>query len=67
VNPREARNNAALAAVLVWDWRKNPNRPAPRQSRQEVEQLLRRTKLDEQMKTSGQWDEWNAGKRGVNH
>jgi hypothetical protein len=66
VNPREARNNAALAAVLVWGLAESPNRPAPRQSRREVEQLLRRTKLDEQMKNSGQWDEWSTGKRGAN-
>jgi hypothetical protein len=66
VNPREARDNAALAAVLVWGLAENPNRPAQRQSRREVEELLRRTKLDQQMKTSGQWDEWRAGKRGAN-
>ena len=43
----------------------NPDRPAPRQTRAEVEKLLRGLKLDEQMKSFGQWDDWVAGKRGV--
>jgi hypothetical protein len=66
VNPQEAKNNAALAAVLLWGWAESPERPAPRQTRAEVEKLLRDSKLDEQMKSFGQWDDWEAGKRGVN-
>ena len=65
VNPQEAKNNAALAAVLVWGLAESPDRPSPRQTRAEVERLLRDTKLDEQMKSSSQWDDWTAGKRGV--
>ncbi len=65
VNPQEARNNAALAAVLVWGLAESPDRPAPRQTRAEVEKLLRDMRLDEQMKSLGQWDDWAAGKRGV--
>jgi Zn-dependent M28 family amino/carboxypeptidase len=65
VNASEAKNNAALAAVLLWELAERPDRPAPRQTRAEVEKLLRDTKLDEQMKGSGQWDDWVAGKRGV--
>jgi Zn-dependent M28 family amino/carboxypeptidase len=65
VNAHEAKNNAALAAVLVWGLAENPDRPAPRQTRTEVEDLLRSTRLDEQMKSFGQWDDWEAGKRGV--
>jgi hypothetical protein len=65
VNGHEAKNNAALAAVLVWGLAENPDRPAPRQTRTEVEDLLRSTRLDEQMKNFGQWDDWEAGKRGV--
>jgi len=65
VNPVEARNNAALAAVLMWGLAESPDRPARRQTRADVERLLRGTKLDEQMKSFGQWDDWVAGKRGV--
>ena len=46
-------------------WPKIPDRPAPRQTRAEVEELLRNTRLDEQMKSAGQWEDWKAGRRGV--
>jgi Zn-dependent M28 family amino/carboxypeptidase len=65
VNPEEAKNNAAIAAALLWGLAESPRRPAPRQTRAEVEKLLHDTKLDEQMKSSGQWYEWIEGKRGV--
>jgi len=65
VNVKEARNNAALAAALVWGLAESPARPAARLTRAEVEKLLRDTKLDEQMKGLGQWDDWESGKRGV--
>jgi hypothetical protein len=65
VDPYEAKNNAALAAVLVWGLAESSERPAPRQTREEVEKLLHDTELDEQMKSFGQWDDWTAGKRGV--
>jgi len=67
VNAGEAKNNAALAAVLVWGLAESPGLPAPRQTRAEVEKLLRDARLDEQMKSFGQWDDWAAGKRGVSH
>jgi len=65
VNPSEAKNNAALAAVLVWGLAESPERPAPRQTRAEVDKLLHDSRLDEQMKSLGQWGDWAAGKRGV--
>ena len=65
VNPVEARNNAAIAAVLVWGLAESTELPAAHQSRAEVEKLLRETKMDEQMKGLGQWDEWESGKRGA--
>jgi hypothetical protein len=67
VNPQEARNNAALAAALVWGLAESPNPPAPHQTRAEVEKLLRNTRLDEQMKGLGQWSDWKAGRRGANN
>ncbi len=65
VNGPEAKKNAATAAVLLWGLAESPKRLAPRQSRAEVEQLLRATRLDEQMKALGQWEEWTEGKRGA--
>lgn len=65
VNMQEAKNNEAIAAVLLWSLAENPERPAPRQTRAEVEKLVIDTKLDEQMKAFRQWDAFQAGKRGL--
>jgi carboxypeptidase Q len=65
VDEREARINDAIASVLVWGLAESPSRLAPRQTRGEVEKVLKDTKLDEQMKAFDQWDDWEAGKRGV--
>jgi hypothetical protein len=65
VNAHEARNNAALAAVLVWGLAESPGLAVPHQTRSEVEKLLREARLEEQMKSLGQWDDWVAGRRGV--
>lgn len=64
VDAREARANAAIASALVWGLANSDTR-APRQSKLEVDKLLKDTKLDEQMKALGQWDDWVSGKRGV--
>jgi Zn-dependent M28 family amino/carboxypeptidase len=64
VDAREARANAAIASAVVWGFANAEGR-APRQSKAEVDRLLKDTKLDEQMKALGQWDDWAAGKRGV--
>jgi carboxypeptidase Q len=64
VDAREARANVAIASALVWGLANSEAR-APRQSRAEVDKLLKDTKLDEQMKAMGQWDDWVAGRRGV--
>jgi hypothetical protein len=65
VNTREAKTNDAIAAVPVWGLAESPERPAPRQTRAEVGELLKASHLEEQMKALGQWDEWVSGKRGV--
>ena len=65
VDAREARANAAVASALVWSLADAAEPPAPRQTRAEVEALLERTKLVEQMKAFQQWDDWIAGRRGV--
>jgi carboxypeptidase Q len=67
VDAKEAKRNAAVAAALVWGLADAPARPASRQTRAEVEQLIKATKLDEQMRAFEQWTDWQTGKRGVNH
>jgi hypothetical protein len=64
VNAREARRNAGLAATLVWSLANSPAAIPKRQTRAEVDALLVRTKLVEQMQGFDQWDDWKAGRRG---
>jgi hypothetical protein len=64
VNATEARRNAALAAALMWGLAEIPERAAPRQSKAQIDKLIKDTKLDEQMKVFGQWADWQAGRRG---
>jgi len=64
VNQREMKVTEGAAAVLLFGLAENPERPR-RLSRAEVEKLVRDTKLDEQMKAFGQWEDFQAGKRGM--
>lgn len=66
VNTREAQANTAIASVLVWRLADDPERFGRRLTRPEVEKLIIDTKLDAQLKAFGQWDDWKAGRRGVN-
>jgi carboxypeptidase Q len=65
VSAREARANVAIASAVVWGFAESAARPAPRQGRAEVDRLLEDSKLVEQMKGMGQWEDWIAGRRGV--
>lgn len=64
VDAREARWNAAVAAVTVAGLANSPKRLGPRQPRRDVEALLSRTGLDRQMKTYGLWADFESGARG---
>jgi carboxypeptidase Q len=64
VDEREAKGAEAALAALVWDLANRDARPGPRQSRAEVETLVKATHLDEQMKAFGQWDAWIAPPKG---
>jgi carboxypeptidase Q len=64
-NIPEQKTTDAVAATLIYGLAEMPDRPAPRQTRAEVDQLLRDMKLDQQMKLFGQWADWQAGRRGV--
>ena len=61
-----ARNNAAVAAVVVSAIANAPERLGPRQSRAEIARILAdpRWKLEEQMKLYGIWADWESGARG---
>lgn len=64
VDVREARMNAAIAAVTVSGLANATERLGPRQSREQVEKVLSTHGLGAQMKTYGLWKEWEEGKRG---
>jgi len=64
VNQKEQKATEAVAGVLLWSLAENPERPAKRQTRVQVEKLLLDTKLDQQMQAFGQWEEFKSGKRG---
>ena len=59
-----ARRNAAVAAVAVLGFANAPSRPAPRQTRAQVQDLLARKGLEPQMKLYSLWKEWESGQRG---
>lgn len=60
---RTLRTNAAVVGALAWGFANMDERLA-RQSRAEVEALMKATDLTEQMKSFNVWDEWAAGTRG---
>jgi hypothetical protein len=64
VDLREARANAAIAAVATSGLANAAGRPGPRQNRAEVGRLLSASGLESQMKTYGLWADWENGKRG---
>lgn len=66
VDQKEAKRNEAVAAALIWGLANDLTAPLTRQTRPQVEQLLKDTKLDEQMKAFDQWNDWLSGKRGIN-
>src|SRR5262249_32671048 len=64
VDAREAKAAEGALAAVVWELA-NAERPLPHQSRAEIEKLIDATKLEEQMRAFGQWDDWTAGRRGL--
>jgi len=64
VNTKEARRNEAISDAVIWGLANAPERLAARQTRSEIERLVRDSKLDEQMKLFNQWDAFAAGRRG---
>jgi carboxypeptidase Q len=60
----QLRKHVAEAAALTFAIANTPERLGSRLNRAQVEQTLRETHLDDQMKTFGIWQEWESGKRG---
>ena len=64
VDIRELKLHTALAAVTVFGIAERPERLGKRQSRAEVEALMKETGLDKQLETFGLWPQWVEGQRG---
>jgi carboxypeptidase Q len=60
----ELKKNVAVAAVTAYALADAPARLGHRQSRAEVEQLLKDTGLEETLKAEGAWPAWVSGERG---
>jgi hypothetical protein len=58
------KHQVAIAAVAAYALSDTEGRVGSRQSRKEIEQLLKDTGLEEKMKAEGIWTEWESGKRG---
>jgi Zn-dependent M28 family amino/carboxypeptidase len=64
VDLREARINAAIAAVMVSGLANAAAPVGARQSREEIAAVLQKSGIDSQMKTYGLWADWENGRRG---
>ena len=64
VDMQELKKHVAEAAELTLALADTPQPVGPRLTRAEIEQTLRDTHLDEQLKVFGIWQEWESGERG---
>jgi carboxypeptidase Q len=64
VDIAELKRHSGIAAVTAFALADAEQRIGPRQSRAEIEQVLRDTKLDKDMKEAGFWPLWEKSVRG---
>ena len=60
----QLKQNEAVAAVTAYAIADLDGRLGPRQTRAQIEQLMKATGLDQQLKKMGAWDLWAKGIRG---
>ena len=60
----QLKKHVAEAATVTFAIADAPDRLGPRLNRAQVEQTMRETHLDDQLKTFGIWKQWESGKRG---
>lgn len=61
---QELKRNTAIAAVTAFGIAERAEPIGVRQSRAEIESLLKASGLEQQMKTAGLWPLWESGERG---
>ncbi len=64
VDMRELKINTAIIAVTAFGIAETAERFGPRQSRAEIEAMLKQTGLDRQLQMIGVWKQWQSGARG---
>jgi carboxypeptidase Q len=64
VDMRELKINTVLAAITAWGIADRAEPLGKRLSRAELEQLLKKTHLDDKMEEMGYWEPWQNGTRG---
>jgi carboxypeptidase Q len=63
VDQQQLKLNSAIAAAVIWGFANSDTR-MPRFSRQQVENLVETTDLEQQMRNFGVWNDWESGERG---
>jgi acetylornithine deacetylase/succinyl-diaminopimelate desuccinylase-like protein len=64
VDIADLKRNTAIAAVTAFGIAERVEPVGPRQSRAEIESLLKTSGLGQQMKIAGLWPLWESGERG---
>jgi hypothetical protein len=64
VDITELKRHVAIAAITAYALADGQDRIGPRQSRAEIEHLMKETGLDENMKAEEMWPLWEKGHRG---
>jgi hypothetical protein len=64
VDMPQLKKHVAMMSYMTFAIADAPERLAKRQTRAEVEKLMKQTGLDSQIKLFGGWEEWEKGTRG---
>lgn len=64
VDMPQLKKHVAMAAWVTYAIANERTRIAPRQTRAQIEELMKRTGLEDQVKLFGGWDDWEKGTRG---
>jgi len=63
VDQKQLKLNSAIAAALVWGFANSRDR-LPRQTHDEIQELIDGSDLEHQMRNFGVWEDWASGVRG---
>ena len=63
VDQQQLKLNSAIAAAMVWGFA-NAEERLPRQTHDQLVELINNTDLEQQMRNFGVWEGWKSGDRG---